>query len=81
MHRHDIKVHVFRQKLKSLINFITKLYAFGPTHCWMYSVERQKRELPHAHILVLIIDKIRPEEIDSIISPEIPDSSIDQMLF
>ncbi|GBP18639.1 hypothetical protein EVAR_14409_1 [Eumeta japonica] len=47
----------------------------------MYSVEWQKRGLPHAHILVWFIDKIRPEEIDSIISAEIPDPSTDQLLF
>ncbi|XP_044591454.1 uncharacterized protein LOC123269683 [Cotesia glomerata] len=47
----------------------------------MYSVEWQKRVLPHAHILVWFIDKIRPEEIDSIISAKIPDPSTDQLLF
>ncbi|XP_023159393.1 uncharacterized protein LOC101459168 [Ceratitis capitata] len=80
-HRHDIKARVFRQKLKSLISFITISHVFGPTRCWMYSVEWQKRGLPHAHILVWFIDKIRPEEIDSIISAEIPDPSTDQLLF
>ncbi|XP_049819697.1 uncharacterized protein LOC126264710 isoform X1 [Aethina tumida] len=81
IHRHDITARVFRQKLKSLISFITKLHVFGPTRCWLYSVEWQKRGLPHAHILVWLIDKIRPEEIDSIISAEIPDPSTDQLLF
>ena len=46
----------------------------------MYSVEWQKRGLPHAHILVWLIDKIRPKEIDNIISAEIP-LSTDRMLF
>ncbi|XP_044575237.1 uncharacterized protein LOC123259041 [Cotesia glomerata] len=81
IHRHDITARVFRQKLKSLISFIIKSHVFGPTRCWMYSVEWQKRGLPHAHILVWFIDKIRPEEIDSIISAEIPDPSTDQLLF
>lgn len=45
----------------------------------MYSVEWQKRGLPHAHILIWSIDKIRPEEIDSIICKEIPDPSTDQL--
>ncbi|XP_044595860.1 uncharacterized protein LOC123272904 [Cotesia glomerata] len=81
IHRHDITARVFRQKLKSLISFITKSHVFGPTRCWMYSLEWQKRGLPHAHILVWFIDKIRPEEIDSIISAEIPDPSTDQLLF
>ena len=47
----------------------------------MYSVEWQKRGLPHVHILVWLIDKIRPEEIDNIISAEIPNPSTDRMLF
>eukprot|EP00102_Acyrthosiphon_pisum_P016931 XP_008188088.1 PREDICTED: uncharacterized protein LOC100159360 [Acyrthosiphon pisum] len=81
IHRHDIPARVFKQKLKSLMSFITKLHVFGPTRCWVYSVEWQKRGLPHAHILVWLIDKIRPEEIDSIISAEIPDMSTDTLLF
>ncbi|XP_050552549.1 uncharacterized protein LOC118277408 [Spodoptera frugiperda] len=81
IHRHDVTARVFKQKLKSLIGFITKLHVFGRTRCWLYSVEWQKRGLPHAHILVWLIDKIRPEEIDSIISAELPDPSTDQLLF
>ncbi|XP_044584940.1 uncharacterized protein LOC123265309 [Cotesia glomerata] len=81
IHRHDITACVFRQKLKSLINFITKSHIFGPTRCWLYSVEWKKRGLPHAHILVWLIDKIHPEEIDNIISAEIPDPFTDQLLF
>ncbi|XP_044596953.1 uncharacterized protein LOC123273577 [Cotesia glomerata] len=41
----------------------------------------QKRGLPHAHILIWLEDKIRPEEIDQIISAEIPDPLIDPELF
>ncbi|GBL76140.1 hypothetical protein AVEN_234426-1 [Araneus ventricosus] len=81
IHRHDITARVFKQKLKSLISFITKLHVFGPTRCWMYSVEWQKRGLPHAHILFWFVDKIRAEDIDSLISAEIPDPSTDQLLF
>ena len=47
----------------------------------MYSIEWQKRGLPHAHILIWLLEKIRLEEIDKIISAEIPDPSIDQELF
>ncbi|VDM98357.1 unnamed protein product [Onchocerca ochengi] len=39
MDRHDITARVFRQKLKSLMNFMTKNKVFGSVHCWMYSVE------------------------------------------
>ncbi|XP_050340140.1 uncharacterized protein LOC126766383 [Bactrocera neohumeralis] len=81
IHRHDITARVFKQKLKSLINFITKLHVFGSTRCWMYSVEWQKRGLPHAFILIWLVDKIRAENVDSLISAEIPDPSTDQLLF
>ncbi|XP_069968901.1 uncharacterized protein [Bactrocera oleae] len=81
IHRHDITSRVFKQKLKSLIDFIVKYSGFGKTCCWLYSIEWQKRGLPHAHILIWLEDRIRPEEIDQIISAEIPDSSIDQELF
>lgn len=40
----------------------------------MYSVEWQKRGLPHAHILIWLVDRIRPNEIDDVIPAEIPDN-------
>ena len=54
---------------------------FGPTKCHMYSIEWQKRGLPHAHILVWLENRIRPEQIDSIISAELPDPEADPRLF
>lgn len=79
--RHDITARVFRQKLKSLIDFITKYHVFGATRCWMYSVEWQKRGLPHAHILIWLMEKIMPNDIDKIISAEIPDPNVDPELY
>lgn len=81
VHRHDIIARVFKQKLKSLIDFIVKHRVFGETRCWMYAVEWQKRGLPHAHILIWLVDKIRPEEIDQIISAEVPDPDADEELY
>lgn len=78
--RHDISARVFKQKLRSLINMIVKQRLFGDTRCWMYSVEWQKRGLPHSHILIWLVDKIRPDQIDSIISAEIPDPESDPVL-
>ncbi|XP_063907387.1 uncharacterized protein LOC135125669 [Zophobas morio] len=78
--RHDITARVFKQKLKSLMNFLIKHCVYGRVRCWMYSVEWQKRGLPHAHILIWLVDKIRPNEIDSIISAEIPHETVDPKL-
>ncbi|XP_023315516.1 uncharacterized protein LOC111693854 [Trichogramma pretiosum] len=79
--RHDIVARVFKQKLKSFMNFIVNHRTFGETRCWMYSIEWQKRGLPHAHILIWFMEKITPDKIDEIISAEIPDSNIDPELF
>lgn len=79
--RHDITARVFKQKLKSLMDFIVKHHVFGETRCWMYSIEWQKRGLPHAHILIWLITKITPDQIDQIISAEIPDMNVDPELF
>ena len=79
--RHDLLARVFRQKLIKLMNIITKSHVFGPTRCWMYSIEWQKRGLPHAHILIWLKDKIKSDQIDSIISAELPDRQQDPHLF
>ncbi|XP_044597579.1 uncharacterized protein LOC123274154 [Cotesia glomerata] len=50
--RHDITSRVFHLKLKKLIDLLTKGQLFGPVKCYMYSVEWQKRGLPHAHCLI-----------------------------
>lgn len=78
--RHDITARVFKQKLKALMDFIVKYHVFGDVQCWMYSVEWQKRGLPHAHILLWMVEKIRPDEIDAIICAEIPDTETDPEL-
>ena len=43
----------------------------------MYSIEWQKRGLPHAHILIWLVEKIGPDQIDDIINAEIVDPEID----
>lgn len=79
--RHDITARVFQQKLKSLMDFIVKHKVFGEVQCWMYSIEWQKRGLPHAHILIWLVNKIMTNQIDDVISAEIPDQTTDPGLF
>ena len=62
------------------MDFIVKQKVFGGIRCWMYSVEWQNRGLPYAHILLWMLDKIRPDHIDLIISAKIPDPETDQEL-
>ncbi|XP_045536286.1 uncharacterized protein LOC106720810 [Papilio machaon] len=44
------------------------------------NLEWQKRGLPHVHILVWLKEKLRPDQIDKIISAEIPDPNNDKSL-
>lgn len=79
--RHDIVARVFRQKLSILMDVLTKQGIFGPSRCHMYSIEWQKRGLPHAHILLWLQDHISPGEIDDVISAELPSPSTDRELY
>ncbi|XP_075451177.1 uncharacterized protein LOC142492419 [Ascaphus truei] len=79
--RHDLIARVFRQKLITLIHIITKTYIFGQTRCWMYSIEWQKRGLPHAHILIWLKEKLHSIDIDNVISAELPNPQEDPILF
>ncbi|XP_075437913.1 LOW QUALITY PROTEIN: uncharacterized protein LOC142476424 [Ascaphus truei] len=79
--RHDLIARVFRQKLITLIHIITKTYIFGQTRCWMYSIEWQKRGLPHAHILIWLKEKLHSIDIDNVISAELPNPEEDPILF
>ncbi|XP_072384556.1 uncharacterized protein [Diabrotica undecimpunctata] len=59
------------------MNFIVKQRVFEDTRCWMYSIEWQKRGLPHAHILIWLVERIQPDQIDDIICAEIPNYEVD----
>ncbi|XP_063929859.1 uncharacterized protein LOC135142123 [Zophobas morio] len=78
--RHDLVSRVFHLKLKKMIDLLTKKHIFGPTQAFVYSVEWQKRGLPHVHILLWLANKIQPDSIDDIISAEIPDKQQDPIL-
>ena len=80
-HRHDLIARVFRQKLLIMMHLFKEKQIFGSLHCYMYTVEWQKRGLPHAHILLWLQEKIHPNQIDSIISAELPDQTTDPVLF
>ncbi|UYV75380.1 hypothetical protein LAZ67_13000048 [Cordylochernes scorpioides] len=81
MDRHDLTARVFKLKLNKLIALITKKCIFGETRCWMFTIEWQKRGLPHSHILIWLKDKIHPIQIDNVISAEIPNPEEDPNLY
>ncbi|XP_074097687.1 uncharacterized protein LOC141526552 [Cotesia typhae] len=78
--RHDIIARVFCLKVKHMMNLLTKGCIFGNVRCNMYTVEWQKRGLPHVHILLWLEEKIRLDSIDEVIRAELPDPDQDQTL-
>ncbi|GBN43328.1 hypothetical protein AVEN_249309-1 [Araneus ventricosus] len=79
--RHDLVARIFRQKLIKFRNVLVKGQVFGSVKYWLYSIESQKHGLPHSHILIWLTNTLRPNQIDDIISAEIPNSSTDKNLY
>jgi len=79
--RPDVIARVFRQKLKRLMELL-KNGAFGEMQAFVYTVEYQKRGLPHAHILQWLTpqNRIKPDDIDLAITAEIPNKENDPEL-
>ncbi|CAE1250966.1 unnamed protein product [Acanthosepion pharaonis] len=55
-HRSDLIARVFWLQLCKLMDLIHKAQVIGRVKCHMYTVEWQKRGLPHAHILLWLND-------------------------
>jgi hypothetical protein len=82
--RAEAVCRAFKAKLDTILEDIEKNEIFGPCAARVYSIEFQKRGLPHAHILLFLKEpaKLRtPEDIDSIISAELPDPEEDPLLY
>lgn len=82
--RPDLIVRVFHTKLKELISGIIKKHIFGKALALIYTIEFQKRGLPHAHILLTLDeeDRIRDtNDIDQIVHAYIPDQTTHSMLY
>ena len=75
--RPDLVVRVFHAKLKALLKDI-KNGVLGAMAAYLYTIEFQKRGLPHAHIIIFLQPhaKLRtPEDVDSLMSSEFPDDN------
>lgn len=76
--RPDVTVRVFHSKIKELLHLINQTEIFGKVQTYLYTVEFQKRGLPHVHLLLCLQDKCKFREIsdiDKVVSAEIPDSN------
>jgi hypothetical protein len=79
----DLITRVFNLKLKDLIKVVIERQIFGVVVAYIYVIEFQKRDLPHAHIVIFSRDEDKPrtrEIIDQLISAEIPDKDEDHEL-
>src|SRR5205807_9814719 len=75
--RPDLVVRVFFVKLKALIKEI-RSGALGAWAAHMYTIEFQKRGLPHAHIIIFLKPEAKlrtPEQIDSLMSSKFPEDN------
>lgn len=71
----NITIRLFFTKLKCILDDIVKNKTFGTVIAYIFTIEFQKRGLPHAHILITLHPDnklMTPEAIDKYISAEIP---------
>lgn len=81
--RPDITNRVFMLKLNYLIDLLKK-GVFGPMVAFVYTIEFQKRGLPHAHLLVTVAEEFKPRDaaaIDRVVCAELPDREKNPQLF
>ncbi|XP_074298174.1 uncharacterized protein LOC141628995 [Silene latifolia] len=81
--RSDILCRVFKIKLNELIRDLKDRNIFGRAKAVVYTIEFQKRGLPHAHILLFLHREEKfpkAADVDKIISVEIPDPIKDPAL-
>ncbi|XP_039683008.1 uncharacterized protein [Medicago truncatula] len=81
--RPDIIARVFKIKFDQLLKDLTKKHLLGKVIAYMYTIEFQKRGLPHAHLIFLHPSNKypTPEDINKIISAEIPSPNNNPQLY
>ncbi|GJV30357.1 DNA helicase [Tanacetum coccineum] len=74
--RADIVCRVFEQKINDFISFLKYERPFGYVIAFLYTIEFQKRGLPHCHTLLWVDSSSKihdASQIDNYISAELPD--------
>lgn len=77
-------VRVFALKLKELQNDLFKKSVFGVSIGRSWTIEFQKRGLPHTHILIIVADQDKPRtsnDYNKWILGEIPDIYVHPTLY
>ena len=81
--RPDIVCRVFQRHVQEMKKLMVNHSIFGKLSAWLYSIEYQKRGLPHAHWLLWLSrnDRIHPDSVDNIVCAEIPAKEKDAVLY
>uniref|UniRef100_A0A183C066 ATP-dependent DNA helicase n=1 Tax=Globodera pallida TaxID=36090 RepID=A0A183C066_GLOPA len=75
VHRADIVCRIFMDKATEFIKDLTERNVLGKVAGWCYSVEHQKRGMPHIHMLLILDEGSRittPEQVNEYVSARIP---------
>nr|GEV38868.1 DNA helicase [Tanacetum cinerariifolium] len=78
--RADVVCQVFERKIQSFVTFLKEERIFGNVTGVLYTVEFQKRGLPHCHTLLWVDSESKTksvEDVDQYILAELPDPRID----
>ncbi|KAJ0504812.1 putative helitron helicase-like domain-containing protein [Helianthus annuus] len=82
--RPDIIARVFQLKVRYFIKYLRNAKPFGDVTADLYTIEFQKRGLPHCHTLLWVSDTYTvrtPADVNRYISAELPDRDADPMLY
>ena len=74
--RPELTARVFQLKLKALLHDLISNSILGKVMAYTWTIEFQKRGLPHAHILLIMRPDHKPRtpaDIDKAVSAELPD--------
>ena len=81
--RPDLVARVFYQKQQALLKKVRSGH-FGKVAGLVYTIEYQKRGLPHMHLLIFLEPESKihtAEQVDSFISAQIPDQNVHPQLY